>query len=173
MTYNYKADKRRAIELKAKLSATALDHPSHTVITHCSIATSDNFAYVFILDNPQITNRVLNFLTTTKIKQVLHNASYDFRQIYFRVGKFPIDYEDTQIFAKTILNHVDVQQATTGLKELAGKWYGAWGISADNFSVAQMYEPHVLLYAATDACATLKLWYSINRHVESAASSTL
>lgn len=66
--------KRRKIELESKLKATALDHPSHTVLTHCSIAISDNEAYVFILDNKKITDRILNFLVTTKKRQIWHNA---------------------------------------------------------------------------------------------------
>jgi hypothetical protein len=158
--------KRRKIELESKLKATALDHPSHTVLTHCSIAISDNEAYVFILDNKKITNRVLNFLINTPIRQVWHNASYDFRQIQYRTGKFPILYEDTQIYAKTILNHVETWKANTGLKELAGHKYGAWGISVDNFTKEQMYEEHVLKYAATDACATYWLYNSINNYVK-------
>ena len=158
--------KRRKIELESKLAATALDHPSHTVLTHCSIAISDNEAYVFILDNKKITDRILNFLINTPIKQIWHNASFDFRQIQYRTGKFPILYEDTQIYAKTILNHVETWKANTGLKELAGHKYGAWGISADNFTKEQMYEEHVLKYAATDSCATYWLYNSINNYVK-------
>lgn len=59
---------------KSKLQATALDHPSHCTLTHCSIATSDNRSYVFILDNSSITNYILNYLTSTTQKQVWHNA---------------------------------------------------------------------------------------------------
>ena len=110
-------------------------------------------------------NRILHWLTNTTVSQIWHNASYDFRQIYYRTGKFPLNYEDTQLLAKGILNHVETFKAKTGLKELAGQWYGAWGISSDNFTIAQMFEEHVLLYAATDACATFKLWNSINSYL--------
>lgn len=158
-------NKRRRQQLHSRLNATALDHPSHCTLTHCSIAISESEAYVFILDNPRITNRILNFLVTTPIKQVWHNASFDFKHIYYQTGKMPIDYEDTQIFAKTILNHVEVQQAQTGLKQLAGTPYGAWGISEDNFTTDAYYEPKMLLYSATDACATYWLWNSINRYI--------
>lgn len=146
------------IRAKSILKATALDHPSHGTLTHLSIATSDSFGYVFILDNPAITRRVLNFLVTTPLTQVWHNASYDFQRIYYYTKQFPLNYEDTQILAKTLVNHTNPLQAKTGLKQLAGYKYGDWGISADNFTVEQMYEPHVLKYAATDSCATLWLW---------------
>lgn len=158
--------KRRRIKLQSMLAATALDHPSHCTITHCSIGVSDHEAYVFILDNTKITNRVLNYLVTSTQKQILHNATYDFKHLYYHTGRMPTDYEDSQIFAKSILNHVEVHKATTGLKELAGARYGAWAISDDNFTTASYYDPKMLLYAATDACATLWLYHSINRHVE-------
>jgi ribonuclease D len=134
--------------------ATALDHPSHCTITHCSIATSDNQAYVFILDNTSITNYILNYLITTKQKQIWHNASYDFRFLQYFTGNLPYDYEDTQILAKCLINHVNTFKAKTGLKELAGHMYGSWAISKDNFSIEHMYEEHVLKYAAIDSCAT-------------------
>ena len=66
--------KLRRIELESKLAATALDHASHCRITHCSIATNDHTAYVFIIDNQKLLDLVLNFLVTTTIKQVWHNA---------------------------------------------------------------------------------------------------
>ena len=158
--------KRRSIEIQSILKATALDHPSHTQLTHCSIATNDHEGYVFILDNKRITDLVLTFLTTTTIRQVWHNASYDFRQIRYRTKKFPLLYEDTQILAKTILNHADVTQALSGLKHLVGHRYGAWGISADQFTLEQMYDPTMLLYAATDACACYYLWDSIQQYIK-------
>lgn len=159
-------DKKRRILLESYLGATALGHPSHCTITHCSIATSESDAYVFILDNPRITARILNFLTTTTQRQVWHNASYDFRFIQYFTGRMPILYEDTQIFAKTIINHVENHKAVTGLKQLAGHMYGAWGISDDNFTLDHMYDEKMLRYAATDACACMWLYNSINRHLE-------
>lgn len=146
------------IKAKAKIHATALDHPSHCTVTHCSIAASEDIGFVFILDNPQIKNLVFNYLIASEQTQILHNASYDFRHLWYHTGELPKNYEDTQILAKTLLNHVLPSKAQTGLKNLAGGWYGDWGIAADNFTVEQMYEPHVLKYAAIDACATFKLW---------------
>lgn len=158
--------KLEALNLRSKINATALDHPSHCTLTHCSIATSPETAYVFILDNSSITKLILNFLTTTTQTQIWHNASYDFRHLYYHTGKFPTNYEDTQLLAKSIINHVDTFKARTGLKELAGRWYGDWGISSDNFTLAQMYEPHVIRYAAIDACATYQLWNYINEQCD-------
>jgi hypothetical protein len=154
--------KLEAVDLLSKLRATALDHPSHIRLTHCSIATSESEAYVFILDNKAITDYVLHYLTSSKQKIIFHNYSYDGRIIHYLTGKYLYDLEDTQILAKTLLNHVEVHKANTGLKHLAGHVYGSWGISSDNFDIAHMYDEKVLKYASTDACATYHLWSYLN-----------
>ncbi len=146
------------IKAQAILKSDALSHPHHTVLTHCSIGISESEGYVFILDTDEITQLVLQYLVTTNITQVWHNASFDFRYLQYYTNKLPLVYEDSQQLAKTLVNHVDTSKARTGLKLLAGHWYGDWGISKDLFKLSQMYEPKMLLYAAIDSCATLKLW---------------
>ena len=158
--------KAERILLESKLAATALGHPSHCTLTHFSVAWSESDAYVFILDNKAITNLVLNFLVTTPQRQVWHNLGYDGRFIQHFTGKFPQLYEDTQILAKTLLNHTNPMQAQTGLKHLAGHVYGSWGISEDNFSLSTMYDEHLLQYAATDSCATFWLWNYLNNQCD-------
>ena len=157
--------KLRAIQLRSALDATALDHPSHCTLTHLSIATNDHSAYVFILDNRQITNLVLEFLVTTPIKQVWHNASYDFKHLLYHTGRMPLNYEDTQIFAKCLVNHVDTYKANTGLKELCGSTYGAWSLSSDNFDLSHMYDETMLQYAAIDSAATFWLYNKLLDYV--------
>lgn len=167
MKYSLIQDRLRLIELKAKLAATALDHPEHCVVTHCSMAVSENHGYVFIINSKQMLTRLFTFLVTTKAKQVLHNATFDFKYVYYYTQRFPQNYEDTAVLAKCILNHVNTNLATVGLKELAGKWYGSWAVSPDSFDLSQQYDEKLLLYSATDACATWKLWHSIQAHLES------
>ena len=155
---------------QSKLRATALDHPSHCTVTHLSAAWSETDAYVFVITSPKLLNRIMNWLVTTTVTQVWHNASFDMKYVYHHTGKFPIHLEDSQVLAKCILNHVETYKAKTKLKELAGHKFGDWGISADNFSLSQMHEPHVIRYAATDACATYWLWNSIQSYLASTYS---
>ena len=137
------------------LKATALDHPSHVVITHLSIAWSDSDSYVFILHNDEMRNLILEFLTTTEIKQVWHNAGFDFRLIYHTTGLMPKNYEDTEIYAKCVFNHVETDKARTGLKTLAGAIYGDWAVAEESFHITNMYNEDFIKYAAIDSCATL------------------
>ena len=103
--------------LQQRIDSSGLSHPSLSRLTHMSLAYSETEAYVFIFDNQEIQDTVLDWVVTTPIKQVWHNASFVFRHIYYNTGRIPINYEDTQIFAKCILNHVDTYKANTGLKE--------------------------------------------------------
>lgn len=153
------------IKHQAIAKATALGHPSHCTITHCSMAASEKEGLVFIIDNQDIADVVLDFLTETEKTQIWHNYSYDGRFLRYYQRKDAKNVEDTQIFAKTLVNHVETFRARTSLKELAGAWYGDWAISSDNFTLSQQHEPHVLKYAAIDACATYKLWNYLNEFV--------
>ena len=144
-----------------QLRSHPLSHPSRSVLTHISVAISDTEAFVVILDSDTIRKFVLNWLVTTQVTQIWHNLTYDGSHIYHHTGRFPKRYEDTQIFAKTLLNHVDTFKANTGLKELAGYHYGSWAVSDDNFDLAHMYDEKLILYAATDACATFFLWQQL------------
>lgn len=158
--------KKQRISAQAVAKATALGHPSHCTITHCSVAWTPSDAYVFIIDSQEMADVVLEFLTTTDRKQIWHNYGYDGRFIrYFELCDAK-NVEDTQILAKTLINHVEVYKANSGLKELAGSWYGDWGISSEYFDISQQYEEKVLKYAAIDACATYKLWIYLNEFID-------
>ena len=142
-------------ELEAKIKVDGLSHPSQTVITHLNIAWSNNEAYVLLVDTDEMLELIMDFLVNSEIKQIWHNASFDFKHIYYHTGKMPKDYEDTQIYSKTILNHCENYKSKTGLKLLAGAAYGDWALSADSFTKDRMYDEVVIKYAATDACATV------------------
>ena len=158
--------KRERISNQAIAKATALGHPSHCTITHCSIAYSEKDAYVFIIDNQKIADVVLDFLVETTRKQIWHNYCYDGRFLRYYAGSDAKNMEDTQIFAKTLINHVEVFKAASGLKDLAQHWYGDWGISESNFTIEQQYDEQVIKYAAIDACATFKIWEYLNEFTD-------
>lgn len=146
--------------------SSGISHPPLVRMTHCSIATSETTAYVIIFTDTRMRDITLNWLVTTPIKQVWHNASFDLKHVYYHTQKFPKDFEDSQILAKTLLNDVDNQKSLVGLKHLMGYKYGAWAVSADDFNQSQMYEEHVLHYAAIDACATFALWNELQNYIQ-------
>ena len=153
-------------QIRQQIASDGLSHPSLSRLTHFSLAWSESDAYVFIIDSQRMHDIILSWITRTHIKQVWHNLCFDGRHIFYHTGKMPIDYEDSQILSKTILNHVNNKKSQTGLKHLMGYKYGSWAISADDFHLSQMYEEHVLKYAAVDACATYALWQELQDYLK-------
>ena len=147
--------------LLQKLSSNGLSHPSLTVITHLSIGWSDRDSYVIICDNNQIRKLVYNFLITTSKKQIWHNCCFDFKHILYNTSKIPINYIDTQLLAKSILNDANSFRDKTGLKDLMAYAYGDWAISKENFTLEEMWDENMIRYAATDSPATYKLYQDI------------
>lgn len=157
----------RERELRQFINSSGLSHPSLVTITHLSIAYTENDAYVFIVDSQEMLTLIIDFLVTTPSKQIWHNLCFDGKLIYYHSkGLFPKNYEDTQIFAKTLLNHVNNTKSQTGLKHLMGYKYGDWAVSTDYFDISQMYNPDVHRYAAIDACATLTLWNELDAYTK-------
>lgn len=145
-------------------TATALSNPIFVQITHMSLAWSETEAHVIIIKNEAILRAILTWITTTSRTQIWHNASYDIRLVHYATGKFPRFLEDTQVFAKTVLNHCNNQKSLTRLKLLMGYKYGNWAVAPDMFDNPNLYDPVFLEYAATDACATFVLYRNIRNY---------
>lgn len=153
--------------LKQKIDSNGLSHPSLANITHFSVAWSETESMVFITDTPKMKSLIYTWLVTTESRQIWHNASFDFQHIFHNMGgRLPKHYEDTQILAKTILNHVNTFKSKVGLKELMGYKYGSWAVASDSFQLSRMYDEKVIHYAGVDACATYALWEEMQEYLE-------
>ena len=145
---------------------SALVHPSAVKLTHLAIGTSPTDAKVIIFSNNAIRRAALKWLVTTPKLQLWHNAGFDLKHIHYHTGKFPLNYHDTQVLAKTILNHCDNFKSNTQLKHLLGYRYGAWAVAPDMFANENLYDESFIKYAATDACATYSLFEEIQSYLE-------
>ena len=153
-------------QIRQFIESNGLSHPSLSYVTHFQVAWNDHESFVAILPTEQHRRMIFKWLVKTKVKQIWHNASFDFKHILHHTGRIPLDFEDTDILSKTILNHVNIYEAKTGLKHLMGHKYGDWAISADAFNISQIYEPDLLKYSATDPCATFALWNEIQESLK-------
>lgn len=79
----------------------------------------------------------------------------------YHTGKLPKNYEDTQILAKTLLNHVDTFQAKSGLKDLMYHEFGSWALADVPFTLENIFDERMIKYACQDASATYGLWQDI------------
>ena len=100
-------------------------------------------------------------LYTGKDQRPLLNTFVDFKHILYNTGKIPINYIDTQLLAKSILNDANSFRDKTGLKDLMAYAYGDWAISKENFTLEEMWDENMIRYAATDSPATYKLYQDI------------
>lgn len=145
-------------QISFKLNAIGLSHPSLTEPTHLSISISESEAQVIVFETQELLDYTLNWLITTEVKQVWHNISFDGKHIMHQTGRFPKNYEDSQLMWYTILNSTDPEYSKVGLKKLAGPIYKDWASSNDNFKERNLFKESFIEYAAIDAMATLHLY---------------
>ena len=136
--------------------------------THLSVAWSEKDAVVFILTKSYGSIHILcDLLVDTKVKQIWHNASYDFSFIYYFTHKYPPNFEDTKLLVKCLTSNVKTYKYPVGLKELEGNYYGKWAIAKEDFTQDNSYNNDLLKYSATDACATYHLYQRILEELNS------
>ena len=160
----YNNEKQRI--LLQQITSDGLSHPSLTYITHLSIGWTDRDSYVIVCDTEQIRELILNFLITTNKLQLWHNSIFDFKHIKYHTNVIPLNYLDTQLLARSILNDADSFKDRTGLKELMSYAYGSWAVAKESFTLEEMWDENMLRYTATDPCATYKLYQDILEGLE-------
>ena len=158
---NPTADHEEIRLINQYIESTGLSHPSLTYITHFSVAWSELDAFVAILDTEEKRKAVCNWLVKTDRKQIWHNLSFDGKLINYHTGKLPLNYDDTQILTRCLLNHVKTDESKSSLKHLMGYRYGDWAVTKDNFNLANLFDEQLIEYAAIDACATYALYNEI------------
>lgn len=137
---------------------TGLSYPSMTKLTHLGFSNKEDYGRVIILKDDEITKVVLDYLVNTDIKQIWHNATFDFRHILYYTNKLPKNYEDTRLIVKSKKNNVDQFLGSTSLKLLMKKYYGEWEKERVDFEIENMYDNTLIKYTAIDVCATYKLY---------------
>lgn len=147
--------------LNQYINSDGLSHPSLAVITHLSVAWSIKDCFVVVCDSDTIRSYILNKLVEIENKQLWHNSIFDFKHIFHKTNKLPKLYEDTQLLVKSLLNDANSAKDRTGLKELMGYAYGDWAIAKEIFNQKYMWEESTIRYAGIDACATYKLYKTI------------
>jgi hypothetical protein len=93
-------------------------------------------ALVILFVTDEIRKYVLNWVVTTNIKFILHNALYDFRHIYNITNKMPKHLvEDSQLLASVYRNAVGFSKKDVGLKTLGATLYANWAESKETFEL--------------------------------------
>ena len=157
----------RVNELTRILYSSGLSHPSMVQTTHIIIGLDLEYSSIFIVDE-KLEKYVFNWLVRSKLKFIIHNASFDLQVVYHRTGKFPEDYEDTQQLAKALINDCNNYHSKTGLKLLVGSYYPPrWSIKEEtDYEVRNLKDEHFLEYCAIDGSAALLLWSNLQESIK-------
>jgi len=140
---------------------SGLSFPSLVRVTHFIFGTSNSHSIVFVCDNPQLELFIWDWISRYKGLLLVHNALFDLKLMKHRVNKYPLNYIDTSLVAKCLINHVSIWKAKIGLKELMGSFYDPrWSVHED-YEPKNLRDPDFLMYSATDGAATFKLWEMI------------
>lgn len=140
---------------------TGLSNPYESILTHIGFSNKDDKGYVIILLDKEVRDYVLNYLVTSELLQIWHNAVFDLRRILFYTGKFPKNYEDTRQISKNRINDVNNFKSSTKLEVLMSRYYGKWK-SGIEYTLENAYNEELIEYTAKDVCATYKLYNLLN-----------
>ena len=169
-----------AVDFEAK----DLTLPYFNPLTMLSIGWNLLKSTVIVFKDQAIQDYVLNWLVTTKVRQVWHNATFDWKFIKHHTGKLPINYEDSQLLAAVYNNNVDSAKRISGLKVLAGTLYQDWASAKSSFDLydtelnhtvtnlnyvgtndPSVYNLALIKYAGIDTMATKLAWDKFNTEV--------
>ena len=189
-TDNLEVAKRWLSKIDNEMKVISCDFEGHNLaipqfndLTMLTIAWSYTKSIVIVFDTEEIKQLAVEWLITTNVKQIWHNALYDLRIIHYKTGKLPKDIEDTQLLAAVYKNHVDVLKRKVGLKSLAGHLYGRWASEKSTFDLydnslnenitenliyngtgdTSKYNLSLIKYAGVDSPATYFIYDKFNK----------
>jgi len=151
--------------------------PQFNKLTMLSIGWNLLKSTVIVFANQELQDYVLNWLVTTKVRQIWHNALFDLKFVKYYTNKLPLNIEDSQLLAAVYNNNVDPQKRKSGLKALSGTLYQDWANDKGSFDLfdttlnhkvtnlhyvgtgdSSKYNLSLIKYAGIDTPATKLAW---------------
>jgi len=150
------------IAIKQVARANGLSTPRLIKTTHFIFGISHTYSIILIAQDAKTEMALWYWVVNYPGKLLVHNTGFDLKICYQRTGKLPIDYEDTQLLAKTYINDAENWKAKVGLKVLMGNQYDPkWSLFED-YNVKNLKDKKFLDYAAIDGAAVQLLWEQMN-----------
>ncbi len=142
-----------------------LSFPSLTSVTHFVFGLNDHESVILICDNPRLEKHIWQWIEQYHGLFLIHNTLFDLKLMYHRLKKFPRNFEDTALLAKTLLNNAETWRSKVGLKELMADYYDPSWALLDEYEPEDLHDPKFLKYASIDGAATFKLWDEMQHHL--------
>ena len=146
-------------------NSSGLSHPKITKVTHFIFGLSRSEAIIIICSDPKLELSILNWVADYKGKLITHNSLFDLKLVHQRTGKFPVDFEDTQLLAKCFINDTQDWQAKTGLKHIMSSYYDPKWQLIESYDIQDYKDEAFLRYASIDGAATYYLWELLQEEI--------
>jgi len=150
--------KRLAYQVAAN---TGLSFPSLVNVTHFIFGLDEANSIIILSDDPKTELKVWDWVKSYPGTLAIHNALFDLKIMYHRVGALPNDYVDTSLMAKCLINHTQIWKAKTDLKTLMGRHYDPKWSAFDSYEPDDIRNKAFLDYAAIDGAALMLLWKEV------------
>jgi hypothetical protein len=153
-------------------ASSGLSFPSIVNTTHFIFGESKTHSSIIVCDSEEKEMMMWQMIADYQSTFLIHNALFDLKIMYQRIGRLPKNYIDTSLLVKCLINHVNVWKAKTSLKELMGEYYES------KWSIMNEYEPEnlknkdFLAYCAIDGAATMYLYDLIQKEVKNVEYSS-
>lgn len=149
---------------KVALNSSGLSYPSIVKVTHFIFGTANDYAIILVAYTKEIEQLIMDWIPTYQGKLLIHNSLFDLKLVYNRTNQFPLDYEDTQLLAKSYINHTENWKANTGLKELMGSYYDPKWSMIETYDIVDYLDPDFIRYCSIDGAATFHLYELLLEH---------
>lgn len=139
-------------------NSSGLSHPKITKVTHFIFGISRSESIIITCDNSRLEKAIMDWVVDYKGKLITHNSLFDLKLLHHRTGKFPVDFEDTQLLAKCFINDTQDWRAKTGLKHIMSSHYDPKWEMIESYDIQDYKDEAFLRYASIDGAATYYLW---------------
>lgn len=151
---------------KVVANCSGLSHPSITKVTHAIFGLSEDTAQVMVINDKKTEQYIMEWIADFKGKFIIHNSLFDLKIVHYKTGRFPIDFDDTQLLARTLINHTQDWECKTGLKHLMSGYYDVKWQMIESYDIVDLKNKEFLRYCAIDGAATMKLWNDLQEALD-------
>ena len=146
--------------------SSGLSYPTITKTTHFIFAESKEKVYTIICRTAEMEILIWDLVVNYLGIYLVHNALFDLKICYERTGRLPVNYIDTSLMVKTMINHVDIWKAKVGLKELVGEYYPPSWVMHNDYEPEDYKNPAFIKYCGYDGSGTFLLYELIQEELK-------
>ena len=148
--------------------SSGLSFPTLVRTTHFIFGESRDTSHVVVCTTPELEMFLWNLVADYKGKLLVHNSLFDLKIMFERAGKLPVNFYDTALMVKCLINHVNIWKAKTGLKVLMGEYYiPKWSLMED-YEPENLKKKDFIIYCAIDGASCFYLYELIQEELKGA-----